>query len=202
MVREWLASLIRQQPDLAVCGEAEDAAGALAAMTAARPDIVMVDISLEGNSGLGLIGDLQRQHPGVKTLVLSMHDQTAYAARALRAGARGYIMKNEATPRVVEAIRQVLSGKIYADAALLAQILQRPAAGASDDPVKILSPRELEVFRRLGQGEKTRHIALELKVSMKAVQVYAARIKEKLGLANAAALIREAVRWVEAESGI
>lgn len=203
MVREWLASLIRQQPDLAVCGEAADAPGALRAIPSARPDVVMVDISLEGNSGLELIRDLRLQHPAIKTLVLSMHEHSAYAARALRAGARGYIMKNESTPRVVEAIRQVLSGRIYASPDLLAQLLEQAGPGGATEtehPVRILSPRELEVFRRLGRGEKTRHIADELQVSMKAVQVYCARIKEKLGLANAAELVREAVRWVESEA--
>jgi DNA-binding NarL/FixJ family response regulator len=202
MVREWLASLIRQQPDLAVGGEAPDAAGALTAIAAAKPDVVIVDISLEGNSGLDLIRDLRLRHPEIKTLVLSMHDQAAYAARALRAGARGYIMKNESTARVVEAIRQVLSGRIYASPDLMTQLVERAAQDSppgSDHPVEVLSPRELEVFRRLGRGEKTRHIAEQLNVSIKAIQVYCARTREKLGLANAAALVREAVRWVDSE---
>ena len=203
MVREWLASLVRQQSDLVVAGEASDAAGALAAIAVAKPDVAIVDISLEGNSGLDLIRDLRLRHPEVKTLVLSMHEQAAYAARALRAGAREYIMKNESAARVVEAIRQVLSGRIYASPDLMTQLVERAAQDSppgSDHPVEVLSPRELEVFRRLGRGEKTSHIAGELHVSIKAIQVYCARTREKLGLANAAALVREAVRWVDSET--
>ena len=202
LVREWLAGIIRQQPDLVLCGSAPDAAKALGSMTAAKPDVAIVDLSLEGNSGLDLIKDLQLQHPAVKTLVLSMHDQMAYAERVLRAGARGYIMKSEPSFRIVEAIRQVLNGKIYANEALMAQMMERLAHGGvakPDSPAKILSDRELHVFRRLGQGMKTREIAEELKISIKTVQVYCARIKEKLRLANGTALNREAVLWVDVE---
>jgi DNA-binding NarL/FixJ family response regulator len=202
LVREWLAGIIRQQSDLLFCGAAPDGATALASMTAAKPDVVIVDLSLEGNSGLDLIKDLQVQFPGIKTLVLSMHDQMAYAERVLRAGARGYIMKSESSSRVVEAIRQVLAGKIYANEALMAQLMEKLAHGGAakpDSPAKALSDRELHVFRRLGQGMKTREIAEELRISIKTVQVYCARIKEKLGLANASALMREAVLWVDVE---
>ena len=204
LVREWLANLLRQQPDLTVCGQAETPAAALAAIIADPPDVAIVDLSLKGGSGLDLIKDLQAQQPEVIVLVLSMHEEIYHAERALRAGARGYVMKRESTGQIIEAIRQVRAGRLYANAEVLARLAERmigrvrPGQGS----VEILSDRELEVFRRLGQGQPTRRIAEELHLSIKTVQAYSARIKEKLGLDNATELIREAVHWVGNETNL
>jgi DNA-binding NarL/FixJ family response regulator len=200
LVREWLTNLIHQQPDLAVCGEAESAQQALPAINALQPDVAIVDLSLKDSSGLELIKDLRRTCPRVSVLVLSMHEETHYAERALRAGALGYVMKRESTAKVIAAIRQVLRGELYVNervaAALAAQIVGRkPPAAAT--PVEHLSDRELEVFELLGQGRGTRQIAETLRVSIKTVQAFNARIKEKLNLRSAAELVREAVRWRE-----
>lgn len=200
LVRESLANLIAQQKDLDVCGEAATASAALAAIGAANPDVVIADLSLDGRSGLELIKDLKALHPQVAVLVLSMHDEEHYAERALRAGARGYIMKREATKNVILAIRRVQQGEIYLSAraaAALAQKLVTGAAAAPETPVMRLSDRELEVFRLLGAGQATRQIATSLHVSAKTVQAYCARIKEKLGLASSTQLLREAIRWQE-----
>jgi DNA-binding NarL/FixJ family response regulator len=199
LVREWLANLIDQQPDLAVCGEAESAAAALSGIGAARPDVAVVDISLGGRSGLELIRDLKQAHPRVAVLVLSMHHEDLYAERALRAGARGYIMKREVTKKVILAIRRVQQGKVYLGDRLAATLAERLVTGAPlpESPVSQLSDRELEVFRLLGQGRTTRQIAEALQLSSKTVQAYYARIKEKLRLGNASELLREAIRWEE-----
>ncbi|HTB79633.1 MAG TPA: response regulator transcription factor [Opitutaceae bacterium] len=202
LVREWLVSLIRRRPDLEVCGQAEDTATALSSIAATRPGVAIVDLSLKGGSGLELIKDLRAQHPAVRILVLSMHEDTSYAERALRAGARGYVMKREATGLIIEAIYEVLRGKIYANEKLLATLAEsiiEGSSGKSGSPADLLSDRELEVFRLLGGGLETRQIAERMKLSIKTVQCYAARIKEKLHLDNASKLMREAVRWVEAE---
>lgn len=200
LVREWLANLIEQQPDLGVCGEADRAAAALAGIAATRPDVAIVDLSLGEGSGLELIRDLKLQHPDVAVLVLSMHDEDLYAERALRAGARGYIMKREVTRNVIEAIRRVLAGGTYLSerlAAALAEKLVRGTPPAPASPIARLSDRELEVFRMLGRGLATRQIAASLRVSAKTVQAYAARIKEKLALSSSTELLREAIRWEE-----
>jgi len=204
LVREWLANLLRQQPDLTVCGHAEDPASALSAIAAAPPDVAIVDLSLKGGSGMDLIKDLTAQFPKVAIVVLSMHEEIYYAERALRAGARAYVMKRESTGQIIEAIRQVLTGQVYANPEILARLAARMVgrgSKAARGSVEGLSDRELEVFRRLGQGQATRHISEELHLSIKTVQAYCARIKEKLGLANGAELVREAVRWVEHSGG-
>jgi DNA-binding NarL/FixJ family response regulator len=200
LVREWMAGLIRPQPDLEVCGAAENAAGTLAALAEAQADVIVADLSLDGNSGLDLIRDIHAFHPQVKILVLSMHEEAHYAERALRAGARGYIMKSESTDRIIDAIRQVIKGKVYASETVLATLAERLLSGSARHqgaPVDALSDREIEVFRLLGQGFKTREVAERMKVGMKSVQVYCGRIKNKLNLANASELRREAARWVE-----
>jgi DNA-binding NarL/FixJ family response regulator len=203
LVREWLANLLRQQRDLEVCGQADSVEGALAAIAAAPPDVAIVDLSLQaGGSGLDLIKEVRARYPAIAVIVLSMHEETYYAERALRAGARGYITKRESTGKIVEAIRQVREGGIYAGAEVLArmaeQMVGRAAQGGTQNAIAALSNREIEVFRRLGQGHPTRRIAADLSVSIKTVQAYCARIKEKLALASGAELVREAVRWVEA----
>ncbi len=200
LVREWLTNLIHQQPDLMVCGEAGSAAEALAAVAEARPDVAIVDLSLGGRSGLDLIRDLKERLRDLDVLVLSMHDENLYAERAIRAGARGYIMKREVTQNVVLAIRRVREGKLYLSGRVAERLAEKFASGRGADqgpPAARLSDRELEVFQMLGQGQSTRQIAETLCVSAKTVQAYCARIKEKLGIDTANELLREAVRWVE-----
>jgi len=202
LVREWLTNLINQQPDLAVCGEAETAPQALAAIGQSQPDVAIVDLSLKDSSGIELIKDLRQCHPHVMVLVLSMHDESHYAERALRAGAKGYIMKRETTRKVIGAIRQVLEGKLYISEAVAAAMAAAMAAQfvhgktlASGSPAEQLSDRELEVFELLGRGHGTKAIGDMLHLSTKTVQAYCARIKEKLNLGSATELLREAVRW-------
>jgi len=198
LVREWLTNLIDQQRDLVVCGEAEDAPQALSAIEALKPDVVVVDITLSSGSGIELVKDIKRSVPSVAIVVLSMHDETLYAERALRAGARGYVMKRETTKKIIIAIRSVLEGKLYVTDEFKASIGEKHLEGATGgSPLEQLSDRELEVFRMLGQGYETRRIAESLHISIKTVQVYCARIKEKLGIGNATELLREAVRWWE-----
>jgi DNA-binding NarL/FixJ family response regulator len=200
LVREWLTNLINQQADLTVCGEAESGPQAREAIVALKPDVAIVDIALKDSSGIELIKDLKQCCPSVVVLVLSMHEETHYAERALRAGAKGYIMKRETTKRVVAAIRQVLEGKLYVSDSVAAAMATQFVEGrtlATSSPVEQLSDRELEVFELLGQGRGTRQIAESLHVSVKTVQAYCARIKEKLNLGGATELLREAVRWHE-----
>jgi DNA-binding NarL/FixJ family response regulator len=200
LVREWLTNLINQQPDLAVCGESESAPQALSAIMATRPHVAVIDISLKDSSGIDLIKNLRDSCPSVAVLVLSMHDEAHYAERSLRAGAKGYLMKRETTGKVIEAIRRLVDGKIYVSEKVSEEMTQRFVEGKKPDmrtPVEQLSDRELEVFEMLGQGEGTRRIAENLRVSVKTVQAYCARIKEKLALKNATELLREAIRWNE-----
>ena len=200
LVREWLTNLIHQQPDLVVCGESSDAPHALQEINRIKPDVAIVDISLRQGSGIELIKDLKAVQPDVAVIVLSMHDERLYAERALRAGARGYIMKSETAKKVIMAVRQVLAGKIYMSETLAAVFAEKFVDGrlpASGSLVDQLSDRELEVFQLLGKGYETRQVAEMMKVSMKTVQAHCAHIKEKLKLTNAAELLREAVRWQE-----
>jgi DNA-binding NarL/FixJ family response regulator len=202
LVREWLATLINQQPDLSICGEAESVQEALDYLRTASPDLAIVDLSLKDSSGLELIKTMKSLHPGVGVIVLSMHDENHYAERAIRAGARGYVTKRETTKKIITAIHQVLAGKLGVSeevAALFAEkFVDRRAR--MDSPMAELSDRELEVFRLLGKGLDTRTVASRLQISIKTVQAYCARIKEKLNLANATELLREAVRWSESNA--
>ena len=203
LVREWLSTLIGLQPDLAVCGEAAAAAEAMQAAAASKPEVAIVDISLRDSSGIELIKDLKAAWPNLTVLVLSMHEESHYAQRALRAGAKGYIMKREATKNVIEAIRTVLEGKFYLSDTLAQAITTQFIGGKTPGTrfaVEQLSDRELAVFDLLGQGLGTRHIAEALRVSVKTVQAHCARIKEKLNLASATELLREAVRRREVEA--
>ena len=202
LVREWLTNLIHQQPDLSVCGEAETAPEALEAIPKSKPEVAIVDISLKSGSGIELIKNLKTVQPRVAVIVLSMHDEDLYAERALRAGARGYIMKRETAKKVIAAIRQVLEGKLYLSERLTATFAAKfvDAGAANVSPsVTQLSDRELEVFQLLGQGYETRQIAESLNISMKTVQAFCARIKEKLKLTSATELLREAIRWHESQ---
>jgi DNA-binding NarL/FixJ family response regulator len=200
LVREWLTNLIHQQPDLVVCGESEDAPDALQQISAIKPDVAIVDISIKQGSGIELIKNLKAGHPDLAMIVLSMHDERLYAERALRAGARGYIMKSETAKKVITAIRQVLAGKIYMSESITAAFAEKFVDGrlpSGGSLVEKLSDRELEVFQLLGKGYETRQVAEMMMVSMKTVQAHCAHIKEKLKLTNAAELLREAVRWQE-----
>jgi len=200
LVREWLTNLINQQPDLTVCGETESAPCALEAIAGSKPEVAIVDISLKDSSGIELIKDLKQCQPEVAVLVLSMHDESHYAERALRAGAKGYVMKRETTKKVIDAIHRVLEGKLYVSDAVAERITSQLVEGkptASHSPVEQLSDRELEVFELLGQGLGTRQISETLRVSIKTVQAYCARMKEKLNLGSATELLREAIRWNE-----
>ncbi|HEY6514756.1 MAG TPA: response regulator transcription factor [Steroidobacteraceae bacterium] len=202
LVREWLTQLIDQQPDLTVCGEAGSAPAALAALGTAAADLAIVDLSLENSAGLDLVKSLQKLTPAVPALVLSMHDESLYAERAFRAGARGYVNKRESAQRVVEAVRRVLDGKLYVSekaAEILAAQTARGGAPPEQPAIERLSDRELEVFEKLGQGIGTRQIAEDFSVSIKTVQAYCARIKEKINVGSATELLREAMRWHDAK---
>src|SRR2546421_10487740 len=201
LVRDGLANFINQQADLVVCGEAEDSAGAIAGIESSQPDVALIDISLKNESGLELVKTLQAQFPLVALIVLSMHDEALYAERALRAGARGYVMKRETTKSVLTCIRWVLEGGVYVSERVVNTMARRlsvspKTAGAS--PVERLSDRELEIFRLLGQGRTTSEIAEDLHLSLKTVQAYCARAKEKFGVSSLGELLRAAIRWEEA----
>lgn len=199
LVREWLATLIRQQPDLTVSGEAENGPAALSVITATKPDLVIADINLKNSSGIDLIKNLKDHCPGIPVLVLSMHDESLYAERAFRAGARGYVNKRETAQKVVEAIGRVLEGKLYVNEKSAELLAGKAVRGqtVSHSAIELLSDRELQVFEKLGLGIGTRQIADDFHVSVKTVQEYCARIKDKLQLNNATELLREAVRWLE-----
>ena len=197
IVRQGLALFIDREADLMVCGEAEDATSALRAIRESAPDFVVLDISLDGPDGLELLKTLRVRYPNLPVLVLSMHDEAVYAERALRAGANGYIMKQEATDRVLTAIRHILGGDVYLSDRLTKRMLRQFVNGSVSprDPLAKLSDRELEVYRLIGAGHSTRQIADELHVSTKTVESYQAHIKEKLALRNARELVQHAVEW-------
>jgi DNA-binding NarL/FixJ family response regulator len=198
LVREWLGHLINRQTDLTLCGQAGDASEAMREIRQRAPDAVVVDISLGGSSGIELVTEIKLAFPKIAVLVLSMHEDSTYVERALRAGALGYVAKRETTAKIVAAIRQVLRGQYFLSGPLALAItrkyVERPArTGLS--PAERLSNRELEVFEMLGRGFETRRVAEELHISMKTVQAYCARIKEKLQLNSATELLREAILW-------
>src|SRR5271155_5662562 len=198
IVRQGLALLIDREADLAVCGEAEGAHSAFHAITTLRPDIVVLDISLSGPDGLDLLKEIRTKTSNLPVLILSMHDETIYAERAMRAGANGYIMKQEATEKVLVAIRRILQGDVYLSDRLTNTMLQQYVRGASptkSSPLLNLTDRELEVFRLIGEGHGTRQIADELHLSVKTIESYQAHIKEKLALRNARELVQHAIEW-------
>ena len=201
MMRQGLAQLINNEPDLHISCEAENAGQALEGVRKHAPDLVLADISLPDKNGLELIKDLRTMHPGLAVLVISMHDESLYAERVLRAGGRGYIMKQEGGKKMMEAIRQVLSGQIYVSHKMSARILElfsgrRPDSTSS--PVGSLTDREFEVFQLIGQGKSTRKISEHLHISVKTVEVHRANIKTKLDIKSAGELMHYAMRWVEA----
>ena len=202
IMRRGLEHLINQESDLVVCGHAENVQAALEAMKKLAPDVALVDLSLGGESGLGLIKDIKVRYPAVAVLVLSMHDEVFYAERALRAGARGYIMKLQAPGQILGAIRRILTGEIYLSDAMSAKVLRKVSGGKLDvmsSPVERLSDRELEVFQLIGIGLGTRHIAEKLSRSIKTVEAYRDHIKQKLDLKDANELTRAAIQWLQSE---
>ncbi len=200
LVRDGLKMLLESEHDLVVVGEADEPTAALAAIVADPPDVVVVDLSLRRGSGLDVIKALRARLPQVHTLVLSMHEAISDVERAVRAGARGYVMKGESSSQIVPAIRCVLAGRIYATPEVFSRLTERMTRASSVADVHIadaLSDREMHVFRRLGEGHSTRRIADELSVSQKTVQTYCARIKEKIGLDDGTELAIAAIRWRE-----
>jgi DNA-binding NarL/FixJ family response regulator len=202
IMRQGLGQLINHEPDMLVVGEAEDAATALTGVMDTKPDLVIIDISLPGKNGLELIKDIRSVQRHVALLVHSMHDESLYVERVLRAGAQGYIMKHEGGKKVMDAIRKVLSGDIYVSTSMSTKILEifSNRRSTTTDPVEALSDRQFEIFQMIGQGKGTRAIAEELKVSVKTVDAHRANIKEKLGLRTGNELVRYAVRWVESQN--
>ena len=203
IVRQGLAALIDQQPDLEVCGQAESAADALKLVKGARPDVALVDLSLKGTSGLELLKDLKIRHPELATIVVTMHAESLYAERVLRAGARGYVAKQEATEKVLTAIHRVLNGELYVSSETTERMLRRVVGGGTGPatPEELLSDRELQVFQLLGIGRATRQIAKELHLSIKTIETYRANIKKKLNLGDGLELLQHAVRWAQ-EQGL
>jgi DNA-binding NarL/FixJ family response regulator len=201
MMREGLAQLIDHEPDLVTESQAESAAQALRTIEITAPDLLLLDISLPDKNGLELIKDVQTLHPALPILVVSMHDESLYAERVLRAGGRGYIMKQEGGKKLMLAVRQVLEGRIYVSEKISAKILENFSGhrAESQSPVERLSDREFEVFQLLGQGQGTREMAKHLHISVKTVEVHRANIKKKLELANGGELVRYAIRWNESQ---
>jgi len=204
LMRKGLALAIDAEADLNVAGQMSSAEEALEEVDRIEPVLAIVDVSLPGMSGMELVKHLQARMPDVKILVVSRHDETLYAERSIRAGARGYIMKLEAGDVIVKAIRQVLNGGIYVSEQINERLLLSMAAGGREritqSPLEVLSDRELEVFELTGRGSSTRDIAERLHLSVKTVESYRARIKKKLNLESATELMKHAVQWVESES--
>lgn len=202
LMRKGLAQTLEAEPGLTVRAQVSSAEEALERFDELAPDLVIVDLSLPGMGGLELIKQLQSMHPDLPTLVVSRHDELLYAERAIRAGAKGYVMKLEASDAIVKAVRRVMDGGIYVSDEVSERLLQSMAAGKAPDesPLETLSDRELEVFELTGHGLTTREIAERLYLSVKTVESYRARIKQKLNLDSAAELMQHAVRWVESES--
>jgi DNA-binding NarL/FixJ family response regulator len=201
LVRAGLTNLINGQDDLVVCGEAKNSAQAIDGIIKTQPDVALIDISLENESGLELVKQLARQFPQVALIVLSMHDEGLYAERALRAGARGYVMKHQTSTSVLASIRQVLAGEIYVSERIVNKMALRLASSRESfarSPIERLSDRELEIFRLLGHGRTTSQIAADLNLSLKTVQAYCARAKEKFGVTSLTELLRAAIRWEDA----
>jgi DNA-binding NarL/FixJ family response regulator len=202
MMRQGLAQLIDNEPDLKVVAEADTGGQGLDIVVQQKLDLAVLDISLPDRNGLELVKDIRSVKPELPVLVISMHDEALYAERVLRAGARGYIMKQEGGNKLLQAIRQVLTGQIYVSEKMSARILETFSGRQSEkstSPVARLSDREFEVFQLIGQGKGTKEIAQHLNLSVKTVEVHRAKIKEKLSLQTATDLVRYAVRWTESQ---
>ena len=202
IVRHGLTQLINRENDLTVCGEYDGSATALSAIAAAKPDVVVLDLTLKDGSGFSLIKDLKALNSKLPLLILTVHEESLYAERCLRAGAKGYLMKDRAMEDVLVALRRIIAGNVYLSEAMQSKLFRssgKRSEAAVASPLEKLSDRELEVFRLLGQGMGTRHIANLLHLSISTVESHRARIKEKFDLKNAVELVRHAVKWVETE---
>jgi DNA-binding NarL/FixJ family response regulator len=202
MIREGLVRLVDDEQDLTICGQADDAPEALKAISETKPDVVVVDISLKSSSGIELMKSIKAQYPKLPVLILSMHNEALYAERALRAGAMGYIMKQEASEKLLTAIRHVLGGEIFVSDKVSKRLIRKLARGKADmisSPIDSLSDRELEVFHLIGQGCGTSQIAEKLYLSIKTIETYRTHIKEKLNLANSRELLQYAIQWVSSQ---
>lgn len=197
--RQGMIHLINHEPDLEVCGEVETAARALSAIDELQPDMALVDITIKGTNGIELIKNIKFKYPNLPTLVLSMHEEALYAERAIRAGAHGYVMKQEAAGQVMAAIRCVLRGEIYLSAAMNVELIQKFVGGGDRRPqsgLESLTDRELEVLQWIGKGHTSREIATQINISIKTVESHREKLKEKLGLRSAPELVRYAVEWL------
>jgi DNA-binding NarL/FixJ family response regulator len=205
LIRDRLVELINREPDLMVCGEAEDRHEALEIMAATRPDMAIIDLTLKSSLGLDLIKDLQIRQPNVRILVVSMQDELIYAERCIRAGARGYITKQHASRHIMLAIRKVLAEELYLSEAAASQLLARSLGKQTGSEfahsILLLTDRELQVFELIGKGHSTRQIAEQLSLDVKTIETYRARIKEKLGFKDAPELLQRAIAWVHHRAG-
>ena len=204
LVRQGLTQLILEEPDLSVCGDTADSPSALREISQERPDVVIVDLSLKDGDGIELIKSIRTQFPDLAILVLTMHEESFYAERALRAGAQGYLTKQEASENVVQAIRQLLAGDIYVSERLSPKLLKRlirGTVGDSEPLIARLSDRELQVFILIGDGRSTQQVAEKLHLSVKTIETYRANIKDKLRLKDARDLVQYATRWVLRQNG-
>jgi len=202
IVRNGLVTLIDHQQDLKVCGDAEEAAQALKSISELKPDIVIVDISLKSSNGIDLTKSIKARYPRLPVIVLSIHDESVYAERALRAGAEAYLMKEVISENIITAIRTVLSGEIYVSDQIGKKFLRnvfKQKSNMKGDPVAKLSDREFEIFRLIGGGYKTSQIANRMHLSVKTIETYRARIKEKLNFTDASELLRYAIKWVSSQ---
>lgn len=200
LVRQGLTQIVANETDMEICGEAEDSPAAIRGVGEANPDAIIVDISLKGANGLELIKNLKAIHEDIPILVFSMHDETIYAQRALRAGAKAYVMKKESPSKVVDAIRKIIQGEIYVSPSVADQVLHQIVNGpgnVSTSPVDRLTDRELEVVQLIGRGLSSREIAESLHLSVKTIESHRAHVKEKLSLRNATELVQFSVQWVD-----
>ena len=202
VVRDGLITLIEHEQDLTVCGDADDAAEALKSISTQKPDVVLVDIGLKSSDGIELTKSIKARYPGLPVVVLSIHDESVYAERALRAGASAYLMKEVVSENIITAVRTVLRGEIYVSDQIAKKFLgnafQRES-NAGADPVATLSDREFEIFRLIGGGYKASQIADRLHLSVKTVETYRTRIKEKLNILDASKLLQYAIKWVSSD---
>jgi len=198
IVRQGLSMLINRNEELLVCGHAADASEAMEAIRVLKPDMVIVDISLKDANGIELIKDIKAYDAALPVLTLSMHDESLYAERSLRAGAKGYIMKQEGTEKLISAIRTVLAGELYISDRLAGRLISKMVSGGErrGSPLESLSDRELEVFLLIGRGQRTREISSQLHLSPKTVETYRSHIKEKLNLGSSTELLQHAIQWV------
>jgi DNA-binding NarL/FixJ family response regulator len=202
VVRDGLTTIINHERDMNVCGQADDAAGALKATAELKPDVVVADISLKSSDGIELTKSIKIRYPRLPVIIFSVHDESIYAERALRAGAHGYMMKETVSENIVKAIRTVLNGEIFVSDKISKKFLHKIAgdkAGTAKTPIENLSDREFEIFRLIGEGYKASQIAKQLHLSAKTIETYRSRIKEKLNLSNAAELLRYSIKWTKSQ---